>query len=628
MYPQNFDAIVIGGGHAGCEAVHALAKMGVRALLLTSNLDSIAKLSCNPSIGGTAKGHMVREIDALGGIMGYLADKTGIHFRMLNDSKGPAVKSPRAQIDKAAYHLAMKELLEKTPNLYLFQGDAEELLIDGNQIKGVATREGIHFYAKAVIITTGTFLKGVMHIGSTSFEGGRSGDNSSKGLSASLIQAGFDLGRLKTGTPPRIHEDSIDFSKTELQPGQRDVKFSFDTKKCRSKQSSCYITHTTAETKAIIGQNLNRSALFSGKIRGKGPRYCPSIEDKIVRFADKETHQLFLEPEGLKTKEYYINGIATSLPFEVQLQIISTIPGLEKAYITRPAYAIEYDYLRSGQINAALESRRIKNLFFAGQINGTTGYEEAAAQGLVAGINAALFLKNKEPFILSRHESYIGVMIDDLIKKELEEPYRMFTSRAEHRLLLRQDNADLRLRHLGYALGLINKRQYDAVCKKKAIIGTEKERLFKTFKQNASLGQILCRPDIGYQNLLNEYPADVSDYGSEINRQIETECKLAGYIAREYKEIEKLQQLEQIKIPADFNYAPIKTLRNEAKEKLIRFAPQNLGAASRILGVSSADIFILMIGLRKRANHATEGKYDHRFVSRVADHQQQPENQA
>ncbi len=603
-YPKIYDVLVIGAGHAGCEAAHIAAKMGAETLLLTMNLDTIGKMSCNPSVGGTAKGHMVREIDALGGLMGKVADRQSLQFRMLNASKGPAVRSPRSQADKAGYAQEMKQRLEQTSHLEIKQGTTESLMVEQGKIVGVITQEGIAYRAKTVVVSSGTFMRGLIHIGMTNFSGGRSGDKAATGLSPCLEALGFRLGRLKTGTPPRINRRSIDFSLCEAQPGDDDVRFSYDEPEPRIQQIPCHITYTTEVTKKLIQDNLHRSPLYAGVIQGVGPRYCPSIEDKIVRFGDKERHQIFLEPEGLTTEEIYVNGISTSLPFDVQLELIRSVIGLEKAEIMRPAYAIEYDYVKSEQVFSTLETKLVEGLFLAGQVNGTTGYEEAAGQGLIAGINAACKALDKPPFIMKRSDSYIGVMIDDLIRFDLSEPYRMFTSRAEHRLLLRQDNADLRLRPMAYEWGLINSTQYERVRKKLDTIVSEKLRLAKAFKsingKSTSLAQLICRPDWDYQKAIEAYPEQMTDFGADLNLQIELELKYAGYIERQQKEVEKLENLDQIRIPKDFPYAEVVGLRAEAKQKLARFTPENLGAASRVSGISPADISILMIALQKR----------------------------
>lgn len=599
-YPKHFDVIVIGAGHAGCEAAHASAKIGAKTLLLTMNLDTIAKMSCNPSIGGSAKGQIVREIDALGGVMGRIADSSGINFRMLNRSKGPAVWAPRCQSDRFVYSQDMKHLLENTKNLSIMQGSIDSFIIEDGTIKGVTTPLGVRYFSKTVILSAGTFMKGLMHIGDRTAKGGRAGDPSSP-VSDALKELGFKLGRLKTGTPPRIHGNTIDFSELEMQTSEEDVFFSTKHKQRVLSQIPCYITYTNLETQKIAEKNLERSAMYSGKIDSLGPRYCPSYEDKITRFKDRIRHQIFLEKEGLKTEEYYAAGISTSLPFDVQVEMIRTIKGLENAEITRPAYAIEYDYVTSLQLKATLETHLIKNLFFAGQINGTTGYEEAAAQGLIAGINAAHNALGKAPFILSRSTSYIGVLIEDIITKELFEPYRMFTSRAEHRLHLRYDNADSRLKQIGHGLGLISENALNVFQCKQETIDTTVKLLQTTRKEinkkSLFLATFLARPETSYEELKALYPEIVPDIPLELAQKVEIEIKYAGYIGRQTKLLEKLTRLDSLSIPEKFDYMGMTTLRKEAAEKLTKARPQNLGHASRLEGVTHGDISILMITL-------------------------------
>ncbi len=606
MYKDHdYDIVVIGAGHAGCEAALASARMGFSTCLFTINLDTIAQMSCNPAVGGLAKGHLVREIDALGGEMAKVTDKAGIQFRMLNMSKGPAVWSLRAQADRVLYRLLMRKVVESQKNLDIKQALVEKIIVEDGKVKGVLTSLGIFYGTRAVIVTTGTFLKGLIHIGLYNFYAGRAGEFPSVGLSDSLRDLGFKMGRLKTGTPPRLDARTIDFPKTEPQYGDEPpLPFSYTTEKITNPQLPCYITYTNAETHKIILANLDRSPLYSGRIKGIGARYCPSIEDKVVRFAGRERHQVFLEPEGLETKEYYANGIPTSLPYDVQVKLVQTIPGLEEAEIMRPGYAIEYDFVFPTQLNHSLETKAIEGLFLAGQINGTSGYEEAAAQGLMAGINAALKLRGREPLILGRHEAYTGVLIDDLITKGTNEPYRMFTSRAEYRLLLRHDNADLRLMDKGYEIGLLDKEVYQKFQEKKIFINEELRRLKKTrFKiegtdKSESLEQFLKRPEITYEFIDKSFPSH-KPLTPEIKKQVEIQIKYDGYILRQMEMAEKLKKVEEKKIPEGFDYISVNGLSKEILSKLQEVKPANLGQASRIPGVTPAAISLLMVAIER-----------------------------
>lgn len=595
----NYDIIVVGAGHAGCEAALAASRMGKKTALFTISIDTVAQMSCNPAIGGLAKGHIVKEIDALGGEMAKVTDRSSIQFRMLNRSKGPAVWAPRAQADKRVYATEMRNVIEKQDNLDLKEGLVEEILVENNKVTGVVTKSGERYLARSVIITTGTFLNGLIHIGLKSFPGGRAGEIPSKTLSESLRKAGFQLGRLKTGTPPRVKKNSIDFSKTEVQNGDEPIPFSYFSNDVTLPQVPCYVTYTTIETKKIILENLDKSPLYSGVIVGVGPRYCPSIEDKVMKFADKERHQIFLEPEGLGSEEYYINGASTSLPEDVQEKIIHSIVGLENAKIMRPAYAIEYDYANPTQLNPTLETKLIEGLYFAGQINGTSGYEEAAAQGLMAGINAALKLDNKGPFILNRSEAYIGVLIDDLVTKGTTEPYRMFTSRAEYRLLLRQDNADIRLMEYGYRFGLIDENMYQRLCVKRQCLN---ELLAMRKTATAEQIQGKCENKLAGLEHINEYLDEKRKrkFIDEVVQQYEIDTKYKGYIKRQYEQIDKFKRLEDKKIPANFDFSAIKGLKKESREKLIKVKPVSVGQASRISGITPADISILIVWLEDR----------------------------
>jgi len=598
----SYDIIVIGGGHAGCEAALASARMGMQTALLTMNLDTIAQMSCNPAIGGLAKGQLVREVDALGGEMGKVIDETGIQFRLLNVSKGYAVRSPRAQADKERYQHKMRRVLEKQHNLFLHQDIIDEIVVSDGKISGLVCEGGKRYSANAVIITAGTFLNGLIHTGNSKTKGGRAGEPSSDKLSDSLRNLGFEISRLKTGTPPRLNGNTINYKILQEQDGdERPTAFSFSTKKIQRPQIKCHITYTNNTTHEIIRSNLDRSPLYTGQIKAVGPRYCPSIEDKIVRFPDKNQHQIFLEPEGLNTSEVYCNGISTSVPCDVQETMIRSIKGLEEAEITRYGYAIEYDFIPPTQIKPSLETKIVENLFLAGQINGTSGYEEAAAQGIMAGINAALKVQGREPFILDRSEAYIGVLIDDLVTKGTREPYRMFTSRAEYRLILRHDNADRRLMRYGHRFGLVKEDQWEELLKKEEVISRTIEYLENTKSGIDLLAKLLRRPDMGYGDLLkidgNLKEQNISPLTQE---QIEVEIKYKGYIDRQQKQIEKYKKMEEFLLPSWFNYDDISGLRTEARQKLDKIRPVSLGQASRVSGVSPADISILMVYLMSR----------------------------